>query len=434
MPDPFDLLRQPNGRTEPSAAYRQRLAAEIRSALDDARDLGAVASPDPAPELAGTDGSDPFIVEVDMQATIRGSRRFTPAVAAGVAAVLAAGAIALAVRDRSDAKIDTVESPRSVTIVPGPTTTSDPPTSPPSSGAAATLPKVTKLGDVPQITPGDFTTDVEGTHMVASESVLYVTNVEGGLARYDLQSGALLGSTPFPDISFTRPEYAFGSVWTVRHASNVLHRIDGATGKIQQSITLPIQFIAETRNTAITATATDIWVLSDTSASIAVRVDPTTNGVIGTIPVPAASEAIRAGFDSLWITQFPNSITRIDPSNGTVLATIDAHAQFLAMNSDGVWALDGDTGVVHRIDPTTNTVVADIAVSEGALVGGLAAIEASDMVWVQMPGLALGVIDPATNTVSSRYNSFDHGGIGLTTDGAWIGETFPKVIRRVPLP
>ena len=276
-----------------------------------------------------------------------------------------------------------MDPPESVTTVPAPTTTADPATSSPSTGAAAALPDVTELGDVPQITPGDFTTDLEGTHMVASESVLYVTNVEGGLARYDLESGELLGSTPFPDIAATRPEYAFGSVWTVRWAGNVLHRIDGATGEIQQSITLPIQFIGETRNPAITATATDIWVLSDTNASVAVRIDPTTNVVAGTIPVPAASESIRAGFDSLWTTQFPNSITRIDPSDGTVLATIDTRAQFLAVNSDGVWALDAETGVVHRIDP-------------------------------------------ASNTVAARYDSFDHGGIGLTTDGAWIGETFPR--------
>ena len=436
MPDPFERLRQSGGRTEPSAAYRQRLAAEIRAALDNAQGPGVTASPGPGPGPGGIDGHDPFILEVDMdmKATIQGSRRrFMLAVAAGAATVLAAGAIVLAVRGGSDAKVDAVNPSQSTTTVPAPTTTADRPTTSPSSGAEAALPDVTELGDVPKITPRDFN-DTEGTYMVASNSVLYVSNVEGGLARYDLESGKLLGSTPFPEITVTRPEYAFGSVWTIRHASNVLYRIDGATGQIQASITLPIQFIGETRNMAITATTTDLWVLSDPTESVAVRVNPTTNAVVGTIPLPAASETIRAGFDSLWITQFPNTITRIDPSDGTVLATIDAHAQFLATNSDGVWALDGDTGVVHRIDPATNTIVADIVVSNGGALGGWSAIEASDMVWVQMPGFALSVIDPATNTVAARYDSFDHGGIGLTANGAWIGETFPKVIRRVPLP
>lgn len=439
MPDPFELLRQPDGRTEPSAAYRQRLAAEIRSALDDAQDLGADAYPDPGPEPTGTDAHTPFIVEVDMdmKAIVRGSRRrFTLAVAAGVTAVLAAGAIFLAAREGSDAKIDAVDPPQSVTTVPTPTTTADPPASSPPTAAAAALPAVTELGEVPQITPGDFTTEEEGTHMVASDSVLYVTNVEGGLGRYDLESGELLGSTPFLDISATRPEYAFGSVWTVRRSSNVLYRIDGVTGEIQQSITLPLQFLTETRNTAITATATDIWLLSHTDTSIAVRVDPTTNTVAGTIPVPAGSESIRAGFDSLWITQSPGSINRIDPSDGTVLATIDANAQFLAVSADAVWALDGDTtGVVYRIDPASNTVVAEIDTTDGGGAPLWTEIEAGDgFVWVQMPGLELSVIDTATNTVAARYDSFDHGGIALTTDGAWIGETFPKVIRRVPKP
>lgn len=439
MPDPFEMLREAGGRTEPSAVYRQRLAAEVRSAFDDAQDLGAVASPGPGPKPSEANGHDPFIVEVDMdmKATVRDSRRrFALAVAAGVAAVVAAGAIALVVRDGSDAKIDAVDPPQSVTTVPAPTTTADPPTNSPSTAAAAALPEVTELGDVPQITPGDYTTDLEGTHMAASDSVLYVTNVEGGLARYDLETGALLGSTPFPEISVTRIEYAFGSVWTLRRASNVLHRIDGATGEIQQSITLPFQFAAESRGLTITSTSTDIWVLSDSAASIAARVDPTTNTVAGTIRVPAASESIDAGFDSLWITQFPDSITRIDPADGTVLATIDARAQFLAVNSDGVWALDSEAGVVHRIDPASNTVVADITVADGA-VGAVtwSEIEAGDdLIWIQMTGLPLSVIDPATNTVAARYDSFDHGGIALTTDGAWIGETFPKAIRRVPLP
>ena len=305
-------------------------------------------------------------------------------------------------------------SPDSTTV---PTTATAPSTGQTSlAGAEAALPAITKLGEVPSIVPGAYTTIEAGAFVAVGEGSFYVANVEGGIANYDAGAGALLGVAARSGDTCTRPEYAFSSLWTISCNSNVLDRVNGSSGAVEASVPLPFSFVADLRATGIAATDNEVWVLSDSAASIAARVDPATNTVAGTVPVPPGTEAIRAGMGAVWTVQpARGTVTRLDPATGEVVATVDAAAQFLAVGADSLWALDGERAVVHRIDPATNTVTADITVNQGGMpMVSFASIEAdTNAVWVQMAGLPLAAIDPATNAVTARFDSYDHGGIAI---------------------
>jgi DNA-binding beta-propeller fold protein YncE len=108
--------------------------------------------------------------------------------------------------------------------------------------------------------------------------------------------------------------------------------------------------------------------------------------------------------DALWLgTHGAGVVYRVDPTNNQVVAMVvlpGKAASSLAVQGNAVWVgqcLFGDTGVI-RIDATTNTVAATIP---GPNACGLAAD--NDAVWAtDTSGDALWRIDPATNTVVAK--------------------------------
>ena len=55
----------------------------------------------------------------------------------------------------------------------------------------------------------------------------------------------------------------------------------------------------------------------------------------------------------------------MDATTGEVVATMTTspRARFLAIGEGSIWVMSNDTGVVTRVDPATNAVVASIPAS-----------------------------------------------------------------------
>ena len=111
-------------------------------------------------------------------------------------------------------------------------------------------------------------------------------------------------------------------------------------------------------------------------------IDPQTNRVLAAIPVGARPASIVSARGHLWVANLDeDTVSRVDPKAGRVVRTIPTGTapDGLAEGHDAVWAIGGD-GVILRIDPIFNKVVARIpTVEAGTLLsvapatGGVAA-------------------------------------------------------------
>lgn len=144
-----------------------------------------------------------------------------------------------------------------------------------------------------------------------------------------------------------------------------------------------------------------IWVSNKPKNTVS-RLDPKTGKVMATIPVgakPCAGLAI--GFGSLWVPNCgDNTISRVDLKTDKVVATIPAgiaHTEgCIATSPDSVWMPSDAKGLLLRIDPADNRIVAEIQVPEGSY----CAAYGEDSVWLTSTEKnVLTRIDPRTNLI-----------------------------------
>jgi hypothetical protein len=271
----------------------------------------------------------------------------------------------------------------------------------------------------------------EPDFIILGNSYAFVTNVGTGIGRFDLRTGVLVDSLEVPGRSCAGLDFGFGSVWSATCSPN-LARIDETTGHVTL-IHLPDQvWDAEA---SVGAGEGAVWVTVGNETRSLVRVSPDTNAVTATFPMPAGATAVRAGLGAVWITvPLKNTLLRVDPVNGTVAAQIHVGggSRFLALGAGAVWVMNQLDGTISRVDPVGNTVIATIDLGE-RIRGGDVAVGGS-AVWVHGSTTLLARIDPATNTVTSRYGpQVGSGGVAANDDAVWITAHDVKTIWRLPL-
>lgn len=170
---------------------------------------------------------------------------------------------------------------------------------------------------------------------------------------------------------------------------------------------------------AVVAAPGAVWVVASSTFAgeegepvhAVVRIDPTSEQVVATIPVPHPLVAVAAGEADVWATgtDFPpgadqprGSVFRIDPATNEVTATVDlglSAPSDVVLGHGSVWVSDSRGDAVHRIDQATGAVVASIPVPEG---GPTSLAVTADWVWVAAPEDGhVHRIDPSGNAVSA---------------------------------
>jgi virginiamycin B lyase len=115
----------------------------------------------------------------------------------------------------------------------------------------------------------------------------------------------------------------------------------------------------------------------------------------------------------------PRSITELIPTATLALGKI---ADWVAVTKDAVWVGSSGPFAVHRIDPKTNRVVAEVALA-GAPCAGLAVGFGSLWVPLCTPTPSLAKVDLASNRLSATFNIGAAGAeSGVTVDdhGVWL--------------
>jgi virginiamycin B lyase len=156
---------------------------------------------------------------------------------------------------------------------------------------------------------------------------------------------------------------------------------------------------------------------------------------IAAVPVPEPCGAMAVAFDALWVANCSDSsLYRIDLKTRKVAAIVrtglaDPSGELsLAAGAGSVWVLTDEKGVLSRIDPRSNRVVARIQVAPYSF----AAAFAFDAAWISNTGPAgkqgpgsVQRIDPATNRVIAtipagpvpRFLAAGEGGVWTLNQG-----------------
>lgn len=186
------------------------------------------------------------------------------------------------------------------------------------------------------------------------------------------------------------------------------------------------------------------WVSMNGNPQLA-KLDPVTGATLASYPVSQLPCEMAFLDGSLWVSHFggrfnvnvnvnpgatPNTLDRIDPATGEVVAGIDLDtvAWDLEAADGSIWASLRSGGTVVRIDPATNAVVAEIAAGAGTM-SGLASTPGT--VWVASEDdIAVVGIDTSSNDVSAvialplvpKY-------LVAADDALWVSTSDRKVFR-----
>ena len=149
-----------------------------------------------------------------------------------------------------------------------------------------------------------------------------------------------------------------GVLW-VAGEDGILTSVDLETNQVLSEIKLP-----EGEPKWVEPWADAIWVVIDGS-DVVVRVDPATGEIIGETEAGRRPHSVAVGFGSLWVTEHGDTeLLRLD-SRGRVQAKIRGPGinVAIAITDDAVWA--ASPGGVMEIDPSTNEVLREIKLGSG---------------------------------------------------------------------
>lgn len=204
---------------------------------------------------------------------------------------------------------------------------------------------------------------------------------------------------------------AEGSVWFPLDDRGQVARVDAASGEIQALIDVgdpgAVPDMPSDPHGVATGEA-GIWVGNAAAGSVA-RIDPATNALAESIPVPVKPYALALDGSNLWVTSFlDDRVVRVDLESGSVVADVEVPKPTgIAVGFDSVWVVNHRDDKLARIDPASNDVVAEIALGErgpndlcGMCVENVAV--GDDAVWTaNNEGRSVSRVDPKSNTVAA---------------------------------
>jgi virginiamycin B lyase len=156
---------------------------------------------------------------------------------------------------------------------------------------------------------------------------------------------------------------------------------------------------------AMTISAGSLWV-ADCKEKTVNRIDIKTaqrTAVIATgLASPDGEMNVVSGAGSVWVaSEASGVVARIDPATNKVIASIKVEpgSCYLAFGEGALWVVSAGSQTVQKVDPATNAAV--VTTKLGKAPGFLAAGEGG--VWVQEQGDGtVARIDPATGAVTGR--------------------------------
>jgi YVTN family beta-propeller protein len=161
------------------------------------------------------------------------------------------------------------------------------------------------------------------------------------------------------------------------------------------------------------------------------RISPATNRVTAAIEVGGHPDGIAYAFGAIWVADPGNgAVVRVDTRTNRVTRRIRvARADWITPSADSLW-VSAETGRVSRIDPTRGTVTASVAVGANPLASAFVGGE----LWV--PNLDAGtvsLVDPASSSVQKTLKAGREPLAVASVGGdAWVSNSGDGELWRLP--
>ena len=225
-----------------------------------------------------------------------------------------------------------------------------------------------------------------------------------------------------------------GGVWVVDRLRGRLVKISPdygtvlAASAIGSSETLSV---ADDRNDtadpwAVAAGAGGVWITD--GSRLLRRADPATGHIVRSYDVGAPIGGVAVGEGGVWAINGPSaSVLRIDPRSGAVTARIQivADARYgspypiaVAAGLGSVWVLNANAASVTRIDPAQESVTATIPLGIERVPRRLAV--GAGAAWVADTDGTLARIDASTNTLTTTTVGASLYDVGVGAGGVWV--------------
>lgn len=188
------------------------------------------------------------------------------------------------------------------------------------------------------------TAGAEGGIAASSDSVWIVPDKKGTLTRIDPQTNTVRQRISIPPDSYN-PIFSDGMIWITGVGSNVLTVVDASSGDVLTS--LPVG----PKPRFLTAGNGSVWTLNQGDGTVT-RVDARTREITATIPVgiPGVGGEICYGADSVWAAKFAIPLTRIDTKTNKVSRQwVGRGGDALRFGYDSIWLTDYHRGLLWRI-------------------------------------------------------------------------------------
>ncbi len=218
----------------------------------------------------------------------------------------------------------------------------------------------------------------------------------------------------------------------------ILRRIDPATDKVVA--TIPVPGSSDYRYVAVGGQA--VWV-TDSGTDQLTKIDPLTNRVVATISVPPSPTGLVVGYGRVWVMVSPaNGAGEVVPVNidtgrfGAIIPV--AQAQAIAAGGGAIWLATGEVApqgpALLRIDPRTGSVRP--VTGPTPMLGQILVVAAGHgTVWVAGRSLA---------RINTRTGALSYSGLGppssLTIGGGAVWAVYdtnntngghPGIVQRV---
>jgi DNA-binding SARP family transcriptional activator/streptogramin lyase len=247
-------------------------------------------------------------------------------------------------------------------------------------------------------------TVIAGTALAAAAATLIIFATDSH-ARTRLTAPTPLGHHLRAAISSPLPSccaFGFGGVWVVGHHDMTVEKLDPTTRKVVARY--PVAgFQAE----APLMAAGSLWVPAAGEPKF-IRFDPVRRRVIATFPVEASE--LAWGYNSIWATTRDHHLVRIDLRRNRIakrLQLLPGYNDFndgIAIGYGSIWVTATDTATLLRIDPKTMTVVGRIT-GFGDDESWMPITTGDGSVWIYRITAGQGIvyrIDPFTNQIVAR--------------------------------
>jgi outer membrane protein assembly factor BamB len=173
-----------------------------------------------------------------------------------------------------------------------------------------------------------------------------------------------------------------------------------------------------------------IWVTSFDGNELT-EIDPRTNEVVRSYPMPNGPCGMVAVGDLLWIQSSNGTLVRFDARRGREVDRLRIGGGVFGLVSvpSGLWGLQQGSNDVVQLDPSSGDVIARVPV-EPPLVGIAAE---GDRIWTVSGREAVVRIDPRSHRIVDRIviERFEPEGITIDGPTLWVSSSFEGTLVRV---